>query len=212
MKHNRFKSIITVLIIIVLSMSLISSSYAEPGYTVVYRTKTGECYHREGCRNLKSKIEVTLYDAVNVYGLRACSICNPPTLDESTSKSSSIHKNISNTNDDLGNKDNNSAIVWAIFIILAIVAFISIWCSKNSKINQKKVEENDKEKNCSNNSNQTNIDLYRHYWKDLYYSIDKKEDSDPYLKSENATLKRIQAEELEEDFFLGRPRWSSYNR
>lgn len=54
---------------------------AAGGSTTVYRTNTGSCYHTSGCSYLKSKIECTLYDAVKVYGLRACSKCKPPQLD-----------------------------------------------------------------------------------------------------------------------------------
>ena len=55
-------------------------AYAATGDTVVYRTKTGKCYHTANCSSLKSSIEVTLQEAIN-KGLRPCSKCNPPTLD-----------------------------------------------------------------------------------------------------------------------------------
>ena len=55
-------------------------AYAATGDTVVYRTKTGKCYHTATCSSLKSSIEVTLQEAVN-KGLSPCSKCNPPTLD-----------------------------------------------------------------------------------------------------------------------------------
>ncbi len=65
--------------------------YAASGDTTVYLTKTGKCYHADGCSNLrKSKIETTLQNAVN-KGKKPCSNCNPPTLDttsEANSKSS----------------------------------------------------------------------------------------------------------------------------
>jgi endonuclease YncB( thermonuclease family) len=45
----------------------------------VYVTKTGEKYHREGCRSLaKSSIPTTLGEAAGKYA--PCSICNPPIL------------------------------------------------------------------------------------------------------------------------------------
>lgn len=56
--------------------------YADNGGVMVHRTRTGECYHREGCSYLHSDIPVTLEDAVNIYHLRACSRCDPPTLGE----------------------------------------------------------------------------------------------------------------------------------
>ena len=44
----------------------------------VYRTKTGEKYHRNGCRYLKkSKIAITLKKAKEL-GLEPCSVCDPP--------------------------------------------------------------------------------------------------------------------------------------
>lgn len=45
-------------------------------YTV-YKTKTGDCYHRSGCRYLsRSCIPVSKSGAIS-QGLRACSVCNP---------------------------------------------------------------------------------------------------------------------------------------
>ena len=45
-------------------------------YTV-YKTKTGDCYHRSGCRYLsRSCIPISKNNAVS-EGLRACSVCNP---------------------------------------------------------------------------------------------------------------------------------------
>lgn len=60
---------------------LTSSALAAPGSTVVYITRTGECYHTGECRFLqKSKIETTLADAL-ARGYRACKVCRPPELD-----------------------------------------------------------------------------------------------------------------------------------
>lgn len=61
-----------------------STVCAASGDTVVYITKTGECYHSSGCSSLrKSKIETTLQSAID-RGYRACSKCKPPVLDAST--------------------------------------------------------------------------------------------------------------------------------
>lgn len=60
-----------------------SGALAASWDTVVYITKTGECYHKSGCSYLKSKIEVTLQYAVD-NGYRACSRCNPPKLDSTS--------------------------------------------------------------------------------------------------------------------------------
>lgn len=58
---------------------LTTSVMAYNGDTYVYITRTGECYHRDGCSYLKSRIEVTLQEAVD-RGYRACSRCSPPRL------------------------------------------------------------------------------------------------------------------------------------
>lgn len=52
----------------------------DPATITVYVTKTGEKYHRDGCRYLsRSRIAITLKDAV-ARGLGPCSICKPPTI------------------------------------------------------------------------------------------------------------------------------------
>lgn len=53
-----------------------TQSNDDISYTV-YKTKTGDCYHRSGCRYLsRSCIPVSKSNAIS-QGLRACSICNP---------------------------------------------------------------------------------------------------------------------------------------
>jgi competence protein ComEC len=48
------------------------------GSTIVYVTRTGECYHVKGCRYLKSScIAITLKKA-KAEGYRPCSVCDPP--------------------------------------------------------------------------------------------------------------------------------------
>lgn len=87
MKRNArwIASLLTILILV----SLLSSvAYAASGDTIVYRTKTGECYHTKNCSYLKSSYELTLQDAVN-RGLRPCSRCHPPTLDSNSSPAKS---------------------------------------------------------------------------------------------------------------------------
>ncbi|MBO5743385.1 MAG: hypothetical protein J6R68_03795 [Clostridia bacterium] len=44
--------------------------------SVLFRTISGECYHNNGCRYLKSKVPLTYEEAINT-GLRPCSICKP---------------------------------------------------------------------------------------------------------------------------------------
>jgi competence protein ComEC len=51
---------------------------SESSDSIVYITKSGEKYHSDGCRYLKSsKIETTLSDAKS-RGFTPCSVCNPP--------------------------------------------------------------------------------------------------------------------------------------
>jgi len=46
--------------------------------TVVYITRTGQRYHKDGCRHLsRSKIESTI-SAAKAQGLTACGTCRPP--------------------------------------------------------------------------------------------------------------------------------------
>ena len=52
----------------------------EDDNPIVYITRTGKKYHREGCRALKSsKIPITLKEACD-RGYTACSLCDPPKL------------------------------------------------------------------------------------------------------------------------------------
>jgi hypothetical protein len=49
---------------------------------IVYVTRTGHKYHRDGCRYLRqSKIKITLKDAKE-QGYTPCSICDPPQINE----------------------------------------------------------------------------------------------------------------------------------
>jgi cbb3-type cytochrome oxidase cytochrome c subunit len=51
----------------------------DPATITVYVTKTGEKYHRDGCRYLRqSRIPISLKEAARRYG--PCSVCKPPTL------------------------------------------------------------------------------------------------------------------------------------
>lgn len=64
---------------------LVSPALAADGSTLVYTTRTGECYHRYSCSSLsKSCYETTLSQAV-ADGYRPCGRCHPPTLDSNSS-------------------------------------------------------------------------------------------------------------------------------
>ena len=56
---------------------IIVEEETESTIPVVYRTETGEKYHRENCIHLKSKIETTVEEALSM-GLGPCSVCQPP--------------------------------------------------------------------------------------------------------------------------------------
>lgn len=78
------KRVFSLLLLFIFCTIFLASLYlAYNGDTIVYVTRTGECYHRDGCSYLKSKIEMTLEEAV-ISGYRACSRCCPPSLDLST--------------------------------------------------------------------------------------------------------------------------------
>lgn len=49
----------------------------SPNDVAVYITKSGKCYHSQGCSYLKSCIKTTLSEAKS-SGLKPCSRCNPP--------------------------------------------------------------------------------------------------------------------------------------
>jgi len=53
------------------------TSSGASGGTIVYVTRTGECYHADGCRYLSSsRLRIALKDARGEY--RPCSVCDPP--------------------------------------------------------------------------------------------------------------------------------------
>ena len=83
-------------------------AYAASGDTIVYITKTGDCYHASGCSSLKkSKIETTLQSAID-RGYKACSKCHPGSLTASSSTSSANNATAATT------VVNNTTVVNAI--------------------------------------------------------------------------------------------------
>lgn len=55
-----------------------SQSPGGSGDVVVYKTRTGECYHRAGCSSLKKSSFETTVAAAKAEGLRPCKNCKPP--------------------------------------------------------------------------------------------------------------------------------------
>ena len=52
----------------------------DPATITVYIARSGERYHRDGCRYLRqSRIATTLKEAVS-RGFGPCSVCKPPTI------------------------------------------------------------------------------------------------------------------------------------
>lgn len=78
---SRSLAILTVWMLMIMAVIPSIPAEAASGDTTVYITKTGECYHNDGCSSLsRSKIPTTLSAALN-KGLRACSKCHAPGLD-----------------------------------------------------------------------------------------------------------------------------------
>jgi hypothetical protein len=53
-----------------------SSESNEPQGQMVYVTRTGKKYHRDGCTHLKSRIPISLKEAKHRYA--PCKVCMPP--------------------------------------------------------------------------------------------------------------------------------------
>lgn len=85
---NTIKRSIAIFMVFLLFTSPVAALTAD-GSMIVIITKTGECYHYDGCRTLRSRIEVTLQDAV-ARGYRPCQVCNPPTLSSSVDRSAPV--------------------------------------------------------------------------------------------------------------------------
>ena len=81
MKFKRFSCF---LLIALLLMTVMATAYN--GNVTVYVTNTGEKYHVSSCGYLKSKIPMSLKDAVSA-GYTACLKCRPPILDTSSEPS-----------------------------------------------------------------------------------------------------------------------------
>lgn len=77
MKKDVKRTIIVILIfavVTVLLTFLINKAFFEKKEGVVYKTKTGECYHSAECTSLKTKIPVK-YETAKKSVLRPCSVC-----------------------------------------------------------------------------------------------------------------------------------------
>lgn len=69
-----------VLALVILAAVTLAATPPTPAFTapsdVVYITNSGDKYHRENCRHLKSKIKTTREDAQKA-GKTACAVCKP---------------------------------------------------------------------------------------------------------------------------------------
>lgn len=81
------KQFVSLLCAFLILVSSTTPAFAANGSTTVYITKTGECYHTGSCSYLKSKLPITLQDAIDA-GYRPCSKCHPPHLDSGVSRAS----------------------------------------------------------------------------------------------------------------------------
>lgn len=131
---------------LVLISALSIPIYADNSATVVYVTRTGYAYHKSGCSYLRSKIELTLREAVE-SGYSPCSRCHPPTPDfeyesRSTKKSTSgsrssaesgtTRSNTGSASERADNSSNTSGILWGILIGSAATGLI-VNLAKKSK-------------------------------------------------------------------------------
>lgn len=92
MSRRLIAFLISILLIFALTVPTFASS-SDNGDTIVYRTQTGECYHRYGCSYLRrSCFEITLREAVE-NGLRPCSRCSPPRYNGAETTKSSTSNN-----------------------------------------------------------------------------------------------------------------------
>ncbi len=88
------------IVIFLICLFLLSSSFLSPsasadnGDTTVYVTRTGYAYHRDGCYHLKSRIPMSLRDAVR-SGHSPCRDCNPPLPDFTDSVSTAPTRSLS---------------------------------------------------------------------------------------------------------------------
>lgn len=98
-RKTSLKRYISFFIIIICFFSLFfvkSESYADNEDTIVHITKTGDCYHREGCSYLKSDIPITLREA-NELGKTPCSRCKPVVYDDTAEVAAIMEKYSSNS-------------------------------------------------------------------------------------------------------------------
>lgn len=119
------KRVLSWLLLFVLCTALIASiCSAYNGDTIVYVTRTGECYHRKRCLYSVNKIEMTLEEAVN-SGYRACSHCKPPALDLTGEASATPEPTPTpaDTQDDSSSSSASGALVALSTIACAAVYF-----------------------------------------------------------------------------------------
>ena len=78
---RRLFSVSIIAIMLTLLLTPASEVQAMSGDSTVYITKTGSCYHADGCGSLsRSKIATTLSNAI-AKGYSPCSKCRPGTID-----------------------------------------------------------------------------------------------------------------------------------
>lgn len=80
-KQKLTKLLMLAILVVSIMIPLSVTTYCASGDTTVYITATGKCYHTDSCSSAKKVTPTTLENAVAV-GLKACSKCNPPTLDD----------------------------------------------------------------------------------------------------------------------------------
>ena len=151
MKRRKAPAIIVLCVLLLFVIMPFQSLAATNGDETVYRTRTGECYHRGSCSYLRqSKFAISLRDAVEVYGLRACSKCKPPkyTSDNNSNNSSSRNATAAISG---ASTSKSSGTPWVLAGIGGIAAgvFVSSRISKGKEKKRKEQERQEYEANKS---------------------------------------------------------------
>lgn len=94
--------------LVLIALLLSVAAFAYNGGVTVYVTRTGECYHRDGCSYLKSRIPISLESAV-ASGYRACSRCRPPVLNEDRPTDADPYTRSGNSDNGTGSTSGGSS-------------------------------------------------------------------------------------------------------
>lgn len=107
-------------------------AFSDNGDTTVYVTRTGYAYHRDGCYHLKSRIPMSLREAVK-SGYSPCKDCNPPRPDFTDSVAtapprSSYDNGISRSSSGSGSRSSFpfEAVFWLVLAVGPIAGYMVV--------------------------------------------------------------------------------------